>query len=103
MLECADDWGVEEEHIDEELSDARERMSKLHNHGRHSKMLQRKIRDFDHLVELCDLMLPKNAFDTRLLTEETADAAKIHKSQVQPERKKMQKDKSCVAATVAHH
>ena len=56
--------------IEEELSDARERMVALRKKGRHSKALQRQIKDLERLVELRKLMQAKNASDTNRSTEE---------------------------------
>ena len=70
MLACAEDWGVEDGDIDEELADARERTAKLRKNGRHSKILQRKIQDFERLLELRGLVVAKNVSDTNPPTEE---------------------------------
>ena len=44
--------GMTADDIDEDFAEATERMARLHKKGRHNKALQRKIDDFERLMEL---------------------------------------------------
>ena len=65
--------GITKHDLDEELADAQDRMTDLHNKGRHDTQegtaLQQKITDLNRLVELRGLIMEKNAPDTHPTTQ----------------------------------
>ena len=56
LLRWTESWGITEDDIEDELTDAQEKMEKLRKRGRNSELLQRKIQDLKRLVELRDLL-----------------------------------------------